>query len=184
MYQYIAFGVLVVLFGIWALFKLFLHFTKRQIPGVLTPVSSTDTSSSIAITEVNDCSKNRQRVRSSNRRIYLRKEYDPTQSGISDESLKSRNSFGFVPSIRSVAPLSNRGHRGTQNFLMLLDSLDVLEDEDTKRSKLKHHTVVSGSGIEANPSDETASQTLIGKELDRSTDPGRILLNYIKIQDD
>lgn len=159
----------------WALFKLYncLENDKGQMDQDDSTAASTPhlgpaktvTTSSIAITE------------------------DSTKRDIihasTDDSLRSKNSFGFVPSIRSVAPLSNRGKRGTQNFLMLLDSLDALEDEEAKRSRRKRvTTAASASGIEANSSDETASQTRIGKELEVGTDPGRITLNFIKVQDD
>lgn len=38
----------------------------------------------------------------------------------------------------------------------------------------------SSTGIEANSSDETASQTFIGKQPDMMSDPGRITLSLIK----
>lgn len=184
MYIFIALGLLIILILLWMLYKLHWSQLNRPMPSPPPPTESTKTSSSIAITEddgaagmtTNEWGK-RQTPRSYSKR-------DPLKSGISDDSLKSKNSFGFVPSIRSVAPISNRGHRGTQNFLMLLDSLDALDDDELKRSRQKpQFTAASGSGIEASSSDETASQTLIGKELDKSKDPGRIQLDYIKVQD-
>lgn len=105
----------------------------------------------------------------------------PILSNTSMESLRSKRSFGFVPSMRTIAPLSNRGKRSTQNFLILLDTLDALEDEEQKRRK--PYTVASSSGIEANPSDETASQTCIGREPDNSKDPGQIQLSLIRAQE-
>ena len=100
------------------------------------------------------------------------------------ESLRSKKSFGFVPSIRSVAPLSNRNGRGTQNFLMFLDTLEAIDEDETKRKKpAKVYTVASQSGIEANSSDETASQTFIGRPLDGCKEPGKIQLSLIKAQD-
>ena len=187
MYQYIALGTVILIFIVWALFRLFvvLHRTPITIQ-TIDPIS-TNTSSSIAITEDEYPKKQVNYKYSSHKKSqksHLTRDLNTMNGNISDESVKSRNSFGFVPSIRSVAPLSNRGTRGTQNFLMLLDSLDVIDDEDAKKSKPRYvSTAASSSCVEANSSDETASQTLIGKELDVGKDIGPIQLNYIKIQD-
>lgn len=187
MYHYIALGTLILIFIVWALFKLFGVLYKSPTTIQTFEPVSTNTSSSIAITEDDYPKKEVNYGYSSykkSQKTHLTRDLNTMNGNISDESLKSRNSFGFVPSIRSVAPLSNRGKRGTQNFLMLLDTLDVIDDEDAKRPKPKHvSTAASVSGIEANSSDETASQTLIGKELDVGKDLGPIQLNYIKIQD-
>lgn len=103
-------------------------------------------------------------------------------NNMSEDSLKSKKSTGFTPTLKSVFPVTTSGKCGSQNFLMLLDSLDALDDEEIVRRD-PPATVASSTGIEANPSDETASQTLIGKELENDQDPGRIKLNLIKSED-
>jgi len=100
----------------------------------------------------------------------------------SEDSLRSKKSTGFIPTLKSVFPVSSSNNRGSQNFLMLLDSLDAIDDDEIEK-KAPPSTIASCTGIEANPSDETASQTLIGRELNSSEDPGRILLNLIKSDD-
>lgn len=193
MYYYIALGAVLVLAVIWGIFRLVLLLRVLMKPADVVTVrsittESTNTDSSIAITEdygskkalvynVNKSTEQSQKLLSD--KIVHAKKIS------SEDSLKSKKSFGFVPSIRTVAPLTNRGRRGTQNFLMLLDSLDPIEDEEAKRRRQpprKPFTAASASGIEATSSDETASQTLIGKELDRFEDPGAIKLDYIKAQ--
>lgn len=177
-----------VLSIIWGLYRMILFFTKRNI--VMSPgptIEDTNTSSSIVITE--DCGSkkvvhnvNKQTERSQNlisKRVTRAKKI---MSRASDDSVMSRNSFGFTPSIRTVAPLTNRGRRNTQNFLMLLDSLEPIEDVEAKKRRRKPFTATSSSGIEPTPSDETASQTLIGKEVDRVKDLGAIKLDYIRSQ--
>jgi hypothetical protein len=192
MYHFIALGALLILAIIWAITRLVLLFMKQTDSVSSSPtVGSTNTDSSIAITEDYGTKKasiynvNKQTEQSQKLLSNSSSRGKKITSNASDDSLKSRNSFGFTPSIRTVAPLANRGRRGTQNFLMLLDSLEPIENEEAKRRRQhpkKPFTTASASGIEANSSDETSSQTLIGKELDRGSDPGAIQLDYIRAQ--
>ena len=190
MYHYIILGAILVSAAIWVIYRLvLLYMNPVRVANPSSNVNSSNTNSSISIAEVYGPKKsqgynmNKHTEQSqniiSNATIRTKK----ITSNASDDSLKSRNSFGFVPSIRTVAPLTNRGKRGTQNFLMLLDSLDPIEDEEAKKRKQpkRHYTTASSSGIEANSSDETASQTLIGKELDHVNDLEAIKLDYIRL---
>lgn len=93
-------------------------------------------------------------------------------------------STGFEPTLkRSVESVKKDEKK--QNFLDLLDELNGLEDnkEELERKRRKREkelvTTASSVGIEASASDETASQTFIGREPPRP-DPGRIELDLIK----
>lgn len=70
------------------------------------------------------------------------------------------------------------------NFLELLDQLEdttQFESDDKKTKKKTGLLSISPSSeIEASSSDETASQTYIGKIPDESLDPGPINLNLIE----
>lgn len=204
MYHYVLLGAVLASAIIWAIYRLAAFLMKRptsthQAPDRTIESANTNTSSSIVITEDGGTAKKAPIYNVDNRQPGKQKQIPPQScatkseaikfmSNYSDDSLRSRNSFGFVPSIRSVAPLSNRGQRGTQNFLMLLDSLDPIEDEEAARKRRQMAknamTDTSSSALEVNSSDETASQTLIGHELDRSKDLGRITLDFIRLQSD
>jgi hypothetical protein len=200
MWHYVALVAILIMAIIWAIFRLVSLLRKQNNSAASSPtIESTNTDSSIAIIEDNGgggvkkssvYNVNKESEQQNQRLIVVSNKGHTTgrakkvMSDASEDSLRSKNSFGFIPSIRTVAPLANRGKRETQNFLMLLDSLEPIEDEDARRRKQqprKPFTTASSSGIEANSSDETASQTLIGKELDRSCDIGEIKLDYIKI---
>lgn len=93
-------------------------------------------------------------------------------------------STGFEPTLkRSVESVKKDEKK--QNFLDLLDELNGLDDnkEELERKRRKRAkelvTTASSVGIEASASDETASQTFIGREPPRP-DPGRIELDLIK----
>lgn len=73
--------------------------------------------------------------------------------------------------------------RAHGNFLQILDRLSAAEENDeesdTKRRERKKTSTPSSSGIEAAMSDETASQTFIGKQPETRPDPGRIQLGLL-----
>lgn len=111
----------------------------------------------------------------------------------------SRKSSGFeltIP-VKSVEPVK-KGQKGV-NFLDLLDKLNEVIDDDQEQSERRERErkkrkyderhmrdtidTTSSAGIEANPSDETASQTFIGKEPDSRPDPGELQLGLIKALD-
>lgn len=195
MLQYILLAVILIIAIILSLYRLISYLMKRQNitePQANEPeTGSIETNPSIIITDEMGSRKStaynlqgqddQTQIQAPSRQPWLPR---VVSNGTSIDSLRSRNSFGFVPSIRSVAPVSNRGKRGTQNFLLLLDSLEPLEDDAARRRRQPKHpfTAASSSGIEANSSDETASQTFIGRDFDSSNDPGGIQLNYIKAQ--
>lgn len=107
-------------------------------------------------------------------------------------SYGSRKSTGFEITIKSVEP-AKKGSK-SNSFLTILDRLnamdedDVLERERKKRRKeeeIRRNAAytASSSGIEADSSDETASQTFIGQDPEATPDPGQIQLGLIKAQD-
>lgn len=86
-----------------------------------------------------------------------------------------------------VQPVTKGGNMS--NFLQILDRINAVDGEDEEerreRERKRHATrSASSSGIEAAPSDETASQTFIGKEPEARPDPGRIQLGLIKTSED
>lgn len=109
------------------------------------------------------------------------------------QSVGSRNSYGFEPNTWLIEPVVKQGHK-TNNFLSILERLDALEEFDefereqererVRRRRLVEETpqTISSAGIEANSSDETASQTYIGKEATARPDPGTIELSLIRAQ--
>lgn len=121
----------------------------------------------------------------------ISKSYESVDSSSGQETKKST---GFVPTISITRPAVDslgespvdsrvKGKRSS-NFLDLLNRLNEMDDEDGNDRKHKTSTASTTSGIEANPSDETASQTFIGKELDMKTEPGRIQLYLISKERD
>lgn len=92
-------------------------------------------------------------------------------------------STGFEPTLKtSVEPLKKDQKK--QNFLDLLDELSGLDEDPDEAERNRRKRVreqiktASSSGIEASASDETASQTFIGREPP-GRDPGRIELELI-----
>jgi len=96
----------------------------------------------------------------------------------------SRRSTGFEPTLGTVKPFSRGGRKN--NFLELLDRLNAIDAEseqelqEREEKKKKAAYTASSAGIEADPSDETASQTFIGKEPTSRPDPGSIHLSLIR----
>lgn len=120
------------------------------------------------------------------------------QIGSKSQDLKSngsRKSVGFELTIKSVEPVmkSNR----SSNFLTILDRLNAIdEDEEEERKERERKRrrkeeenkrlavyTASSAGIDADSSDETASQTFIGQDADSVPEPGQIQLNFIKASD-
>lgn len=108
-------------------------------------------------------------------------------------------SSGFQPTVFVRQPIdaSSNGIRKIgqhQSFLEMLNELSTLEDSDEEAAREIRRKAVeaaaaraesqpasaSSGGIEINPSDETASQTLIGQNLTEAPDPGLIELKLIK----
>lgn len=84
--------------------------------------------------------------------------------------------------------LAKEKERQGQNFLDMLNELSALEDFDEERMRRERRLVEkqqlqsSGSGaLEVNSSDETSSQTLIGRQSEEPPDPGSIELKLIKV---
>lgn len=113
------------------------------------------------------------------------------------KSYSSRKSTGFEPSINREALLQTveplKGQR-TSSFLEILNKLNELEGDDEEERKERErkrrrreerelNSISSINGIDANSSDETASQTFIGKPPDARPDPGRIKLGLIRAQE-
>lgn len=107
-----------------------------------------------------------------------------------DAPIASPESSGFEITIKSVEPVI-KGNK-SNNFMTILERLtnedDELEKELKERrkeeaSKRNAAYTASSSGIEADSSDETASQTFIGQDPGATPDPGRIQLGLIKAQD-
>lgn len=107
----------------------------------------------------------------------------------------SRKSVGFEITIKSVEPATKSNR--SSNFLTILDRLNAIdEDEEEERKERERKRrrkeeenkrlgtyTASSAGIEADSSDETASQTFIGQDADAVPDPGQILLDFIKASD-
>lgn len=106
-------------------------------------------------------------------------------SGGREHIFESSGKSGNSRASTMIEPLASR--RPGNNFLEILNNLNDDEDDDEKAKQVAKRDralrTASSSGIEANPSDETASQTLIGREADTDADPGLIQLGLIKIQD-
>lgn len=183
MYSIIALVTILILIAIWIFCKFVSFLKSRRERSSISQDPDTASGQSFETTEVGNEIQTKipsQTLGTAHNQV----ESTTTITNASVESLRSKKSFGFTPSMRTVAPISNRGKRGAQNFLMLLDTLDALEDDESKRRKIHQvYTAASSSGIEANSSDETASQTFIGRELDKSNDPGQIQLSLIKAQE-
>lgn len=107
----------------------------------------------------------------------------------------SRKSAGFEINIKSVEPATKANR--SSNFLNILDKLNAI-DEDEEEERLERERkrrrkeeenkrlavyTASSAGIEADSSDETASQTFIGQDAESRPDPGRIQLGLIKACD-
>lgn len=108
--------------------------------------------------------------------------------GTAIKSYGSKKSTGFEPSIKEEQ--NNQMNAGKKpNFLELLDKLDEIATQDAENAnrkggqKNRAALTASSSGIEANSSDETASQTFIGRGPDARPDPGQINLDIIGKQD-
>lgn len=92
----------------------------------------------------------------------------------------SRKSFGFEPLVKK--------YKGN-NFLAILDEINALDEEEEQRRLKKRDRRIrtaSSVGIDADSTDETASQTFIGKASAVSQqlpDPGGIQLGFIKAQE-
>lgn len=104
-------------------------------------------------------------------------------------ALAGPSSTGFQPTTisenQTVEPLIKR-ERGN-SFLEILDTLNKMDDDEEEKERKKRRRnqkvqSVSSTGIEPNPSDETDSQTFIGKESEARPEPGKILLGLIKAQ--
>lgn len=110
------------------------------------------------------------------------------------KSYQSRKSTGFEPSISTieqtiVEPLKKQSGNSFLEILNRLNETDREEDElerkereRRKRRREQRVQSISPTGIEAGSSDETASQTFIGKEFESRPNPGKILLGLIKAQ--
>ena len=184
MYPIIALVIIFILLAIWGICKLIASHRaahRKKSEGQSNESASEDIE--MSDTDNSDLSDKPVRESLVGNLITLPSNSTPQVAEASTESLKSKKSFGFVPSIKAVEPLPNHGKRDTQNFLMLLDTLDALDDEDTKRRKMEASYTASSAGIEANSSDETASQTFIGRDLDADNDPGKIHLRLIRALD-
>lgn len=145
-------GIFILIAAMWGLFKLFLKKIRRSdSDNVAPPVQKMLLKSVITISKSSD-----------------------------GREIKST---GFEPTLkRSIEPLHRNQKK--QNFLELLDELNALDDnqeefEGNRRKQGKEEIkTASSSGIEASASDETSSQTFIGREAP-SQNPGRIELELI-----
>lgn len=101
----------------------------------------------------------------------------------------SSKSTGFEPTMMVNSAAARK--RRDNNFLEILDRLnqedkddDGLRDKKVNKDRLIRTGSSGGGGIEANSSDETASQTYIGKELSTDLNPERIQLVMIQSKPD
>lgn len=108
-------------------------------------------------------------------------------------SYGSRKSTGFVPTSKQDAQVlqssENQSSKNTSSFLDLLDQLNEITNDEKESSKKRAKMLAnatftaSSSGLESSVSDETASQTLIGKFSESNPDPEQINLSLISRRD-
>lgn len=118
----------------------------------------------------------------------LRAESDPMVSLDVNSIYKPGRKAEFLPRVGTSSRLVEPIVKRRNNFLEILDRLSTLGDDEEedrirKRREERRRNMTdtsSSTGIEAESTDETASQTLIGKEPKATPEPGRIQLSLIK----